>query len=107
MAKQVCRVENYQPVALRPIREVLGTTDVMWVGPMVHKGDKDGDSGNPVGWVKSGGNDEWIELEDSVTGLGYYNAASYLFFLDCNGVDLDRTMARALQPGERLVIEVG
>lgn len=104
--QKVVRVENHQPVALRPIREVLETCGVMWVGPMVHKGDKDGDSGPPVGWVKSGGNDEWLELEDSVTSLGYRNSASYLFFLECNGVDLDRTMARALQPGERLVIEV-
>ena len=105
--KRTLRVENHQPVALRPIREVMGTCDVMWVGPMVHKNDKEVDSTPPVGWVTAGENEEWIELEDSVTCLGYRNPASYLFFLNSYGVDLDRTMARALQPGEKLVIEVG
>jgi len=105
MTTKTVRVENHQPVALRPIREVMEETETMWVGPIVQK---DGYTSNPpVGWVRSGGNDEWIELEDTVTGLGYRNPASYMFFLESYGIDLDKTMARPLQPGEKLVIEIG
>lgn len=111
MSKIVRRltVENFQPVPLRPLREVLKDHNgVLYVHTFIHKGEKDDEKHHkPLGWVTSGGNDEWIELEDSVTCLGYNNPASYVFLLECYDVDLDRTMARTLQPGERLVVTIG
>ena len=94
-------VENHQPVPLRPVREVMSKPcEAMWVGPLVSYQTKKAE-GDPVGWVRCGTNEEWLELEDNK-----WSSASYMFFLQSYDVDLDLTMARPLQPGERIVITI-
>lgn len=91
------RVENHQPVPLVPLVELpyAGGAPV-YLGKIVNY---DGEVYGQEGWFMwDDGLSDFISLEALGNGSVNENLESF-------GLNEDTTMARTLQPGERLVIE--
>ena len=89
MARCEQHVERHQPVPLRPLREVLaGGAQVVYLGRAVR-----GDHATltDAGWC----------VVSECGGLLMFPSGGYL---PVDMLDGERTLARALQPGERLVV---
>ncbi len=95
----VVRVENHQPVPLVPLAELSwGEGDVMYIGRRVMREGSEYDDGEEdVGWVV---------MDSSYYGMdGYpFLVAGRYAFPNFDHYDSEKTLARKLQPGERLVI---
>lgn len=96
------RVDNHRPVPLRPLAEVLDELadgDPVYVGPYYGVAEYEGEwtGEEPLGWCRCQP-DRHGGLLNTVDG-----DTTYDYWLE--NFDLARTLARPLQPGERLVVE--
>lgn len=93
------RIENHQPVPLASLRSVMRDSDVFFIGTLVSKYGKETEARECNSWHR------WANSGDGSQVIELFPGWDDWTLLD-DYYDLDASTGRALQPGERVVVEL-